>query len=268
MNTPSRWAGKPDGTNMHVAVVIPARYASTRLPGKPLAEIGGVPMIVRVARRAAQCAGAGQVVVATDDERIQRACEEHDVAVVLTVGDHASGSDRCAEVARRLEVELVVNVQGDEPFIDPAAIDLLIDVLHARPDVNMATLVHPFTDWDEFASEHNVKVVLNDAGDALYFSRSPIPHTTRQAFETHTGEPRYYKHLGIYGFRNTFLQRYTKMAQTELEIQERLEQLRALQHGERIAVAVTDYDPLSVDTPEDLERARRRAVEEEAEEAS
>jgi len=248
---------------MDVAVIIPARYASTRLPAKPLAEIGGLPMIVRVAKRAAQSAGAGQVIVATDDERIQRVCEEHQVAVALTVGDHASGSDRCAEVARRLDARIIVNVQGDEPFIDPAAIDLLIDVMHARPEVNMATLAHPFQAWDEFVSEHNVKLVLNDAGDALYFSRSPIPHTTREAFEANPGEPRYYKHLGIYGFRNAFLQQFTKMAQSELEQQERLEQLRALQRGERIAVAVTDYNPLSVDTPDDLERARRRAREEE-----
>ncbi len=246
---------------MGVAIVIPARYASTRMPAKALADIGGLPMVVRCARRAQQCSLAETVLVATDDARIVDACTAHGVDVVMTRAEHPSGTDRCAEVAATLETEWVINVQGDEPFIQPAAIDLLIALMQQRPDVNMGTLVHPCRRWDDFISPHTAKVVVNTAGEAVYFSRSPIPHATREEFETAADVPRFYQHIGLYGFRREFLLRYPQLPRTPGERQERLEQLRALEHGEHIAVAVTDYEPMHVETAEDLERVRALCAE-------
>lgn len=246
---------------MNVAILIPARYASTRLPAKALADIGGIPMVVRCAQRAQQSRLRDAVLVATDDARIRDACAAHDVEAVMTRADHPSGTDRCAEVAAGLDAEWVINVQGDEPFIPPEAIDRLIELMQARPEVNMGTLVHPCRRWKDFVSAHTAKVVMNTAGDAVYFSRSPIPHATREEFDAATAPPRFYQHIGMYGFRREFLLRYPQLSQTPGERQERLEQLRALEHGERIAVAVTDYEPMHVETAEDLARVRALCAE-------
>ena len=164
-------------------------------------------------------------------------------------------------MAERLDAEWVVNVQGDEPFIAPEAIDLLIALMQERPEVNMGTLVHPCTRWEDFVSPHTAKVLMNNRGEALYFSRSPIPHATRDAFEAAPGSPRFHKHIGMYGFRRKFLLHFPTLSQTPGELQERLEQLRALEHGERIAVAVTDYEPVHVETADDLERVRALCAE-------
>lgn len=241
---------------MDVAILIPARYASTRLPAKALADIGGIPMVVRCAQRAQHSALAEIVQVATDDPRIRDVCLEYGLDVVMTRADHPSGTDRCAEAAAALDADWIVNVQGDEPFIQPEAIDLLIRRMQERPDVSMATLVHPCRRWEDFVSPNTAKVVVNTAGDAVYFSRSPIPHASHEAFEAAPGAPRFYKHIGMYGFRREFLLRYPTLSQTPAECQERLEQLRALEHGERIAVAVTEYEPMHVETADDLDRVR------------
>lgn len=246
---------------MDVAIIIPARYASTRLPAKALAEIGGIPMVVRCAQRAQQVRAANQVVVATDDDRIMAACRQADVEAVMTRADHPSGTDRCAEVAAGMDADCIINVQGDEPFIAPDAIDQLIGLMRDRPDANMGTLVHVCTKWDDFVSPHTAKVILNAAGEALYFSRSPIPQASRAEFESNTGAGPFYKHIGMYGFRREFLLRYPTLAQTPAERQERLEQLRALEHGERIVVGITEYVPLHVETAEDLERVRALCAE-------
>jgi 3-deoxy-manno-octulosonate cytidylyltransferase (CMP-KDO synthetase) len=247
-------------------VLIPARLASTRLPDKPLADIAGIPMVVRVAQRAERSAAA-QVVVATDSDRIADACSRHGVRAVLTRADHPSGSDRLAEACELLGLEqedLVVNVQGDEPLIDPALIDAVADLLAKRPQASMSTAAHPIASVDEFRNPNVVKVVLQADGLALYFSRAPIPWW-RDGFAGGIGalpEPAPLRHIGIYGYRAGFLRAFPRMAQAPVESCEALEQLRALWHGHRIAVHVTPSDPgAGVDTPEDLERVRRHFAE-------
>jgi len=242
-------------------VLIPARLASTRLPDKPLADIAGIPMVVRVAQRAEQSAAA-QVVVATDSARIADACSAHGVRAVLTRADHPSGSDRLAEACELLGLEqedLVVNVQGDEPLIDPALIDAVADLLAKRPHASMSTAAHPIATVDEFRNPNVVKVVLQADGIALYFSRAPIPWW-RDGFAagiTALPDPAPLRHIGIYGYRAGFLRAFPRMPQAPVESCEALEQLRALWHGHRIAVHVTPTDPgAGVDTPEDLERVR------------
>ena len=247
---------------MGFTVLIPARLASTRLPDKPLADIAGLPMVVRVAQRAEQ-SGAAQVVVATDSDRIADACSAHGVRAVLTRADHPSGSDRLAEACELLGLEqddAVVNVQGDEPLIDPALIDAVADLLAKRPQASMSTAAHPIASVEEFRNPNVVKVVLQADGLALYFSRAPIPWW-RDGFATGISvlpDPAPLRHIGIYGYRAGFLRAFPRMAQAPVEACEALEQLRALWHGHRIAVHVTAADPgAGVDTPEDLERVRR-----------
>ena len=246
---------------MGFTVLIPARLASTRLPDKPLADIAGLPMVVRVAQRAEQ-SEAAQVVVATDSTRIADACSQHGVRAVLTRADHPSGSDRLAEACELLGLEqddAVVNVQGDEPLIDPALIDAVARLLEQRREASMSTAAHPIAGVDEFRNPNVVKVVLQSDGLALYFSRAPIPWW-RDGFAagiTALPQPAPLRHIGIYGYRAGFLRAFPRMPQAPVESCEALEQLRALWHGHRIAVHVTPDDPgAGVDTPEDLERVR------------
>ncbi|MFG6464657.1 3-deoxy-manno-octulosonate cytidylyltransferase [Roseateles sp. DXS20W] len=241
---------------MSYTVIIPARLASTRLPNKPLADIGGLPMIVRVARRAALSA-ASQVVVATDAHEVATACAAHGVRALMTRADHLSGSDRLAEAVELLDLAddaAVVNVQGDEPLISPAMIDACAATLAAQPDCVVATVAHALTEPSEFANPNVVKLVTDRAGRALYFSRAPIAWWRDGA-----GQPNQaLRHVGMYAYRAGFLRRFPTLAVSPLEQIESLEQLRVLWHGERIAVHVSAEQPgPGVDTPEDLERVRR-----------
>lgn len=233
---------------MNVLCVIPARYASTRLPGKPLKDIAGKPMVCRVYDRAAQAEKVSDTLVATDDVRILTAVQEHGGRVMMTRKDHPTGTDRLAEVAAaHPEADLIVNVQGDEPLIEPSLIDRLVDVFEEEPDLPMATVMTKITDEEEQRNPNNVKVVTNKGGYALYFSRSLLP------YPRHAGCP-VYKHIGIYAYRRDFLLRYAAMAPTPLETAESLEQLRALENGYRIKVVETEAQFVGVDTAEDLEK--------------
>ena len=246
---------------LRFTVLIPARLASTRLPNKPLADIGGLPMVVRVAQAAAR-SGAGRVVVAADAPAIIEACARHAVEAVLTRVDHASGSDRLAEACEHLGLDgddLVVNLQGDEPLIAPMMIDACAGLLQARPDCVMSTVAHAIDDVADFINPNVVKVVLDSQSRALYFSRAPIAWW-RDGFSsgvTRLPEPPPLRHVGLYAYRAGFLRRYPQMAPAPLEQLEALEQLRVLWHGERIAVHITaDRPGPGVDTPQDLDRVR------------
>lgn len=232
---------------MKILCVIPARYASTRLPGKPLADIAGKPMICRVYDRAVQAKCLSEVVVATDDQRVQQAVEAHGGKAMMTGKDHPTGTDRLAEVAAAYpDIDLIINVQGDEPLIEPSIIDALAAAFDSDADLKMATVMTEITDEAEQMNPNNVKVVTDRNGYALYFSRSLLPY------------PRYrkgvpvYKHIGIYAYKREFLLHYAKMAPTPLEETEALEQLRALENGYRIKVIRTDHRFVGVDTAEDL----------------
>jgi len=243
---------------LNFTVLVPARLASTRLPRKPLADIGGLPMVVRVARRAALSAAA-RVVVAADHADIVQACSLHDVAAVLTREDHATGSDRLAEACGLLGLaddDTVVNVQGDEPLIEPALIDACAALLAQQLDCVMATAGHRIATVDEYTNPNVVKVVLDNHNRALYFSRAPIP-SQRGGAAAQLPTPAPLRHVGIYAYRVRFLRKFPSLPQSPLEITESLEQLRALWHGERIAVHVTEQPPgPGVDTPHDLARVR------------
>ena len=244
---------------MSFTVLVPARLASTRLPRKPLADIGGLPMVVRVARRAALSA-ASRVVVAADDAAIVEACTRHGVAALLTRAEHATGSDRLAEACARLGLDgdaIVVNVQGDEPLIDPALVDACAALLDARGDCVVSTAAHAIDSAEEYANPNVVKVVLDAAGRALYFSRAPIPHWRDAAPPGALPAPPPLRHIGVYAYRAAFLRRFPTLAAAPLEAVEALEQLRVLWHGERIAVHVASTRPgPGVDTAEDLARVR------------
>lgn len=249
---------------MKFRVVIPARYASSRLPGKPLADIAGKPMVVRVVERALE-AGADEVIVAVDDARVQHAVEQAGYRAVMTSIHHASGTDRLAEVAEILNCaddDVLVNVQGDEPLIEPALIRECALCLSVHEQAAIATLAHPLHDLDEFLNPNVVKVVTDAQGYALYFSRAAIPWP-RDAFAANQNtdgrqSEGALRHIGLYAYRAGFLRAFTGLAPSPLERTEMLEQLRALWHGYRIAVAVTPDSPgAGVDTPEDLERVRR-----------
>jgi 3-deoxy-manno-octulosonate cytidylyltransferase (CMP-KDO synthetase) len=246
---------------MGFSVLIPARLASTRLPGKPLADIGGKPMVVRVAQRAAASA-AERVVVAADHGSIVEACAAHGVQAVLTRPEHATGSDRLAEsceLLRLVDDDIVVNVQGDEPLIEPALIDAVAALLQAQPQASIGTAAHAIADVAEFLNPNVVKVVLDAQGLALYFSRAPIPWW-RDGFAAGAATlppmtP--LRHVGIYAYRARFLRVFPHLPPAAIERSEALEQLHALWHGHRIAVHVTAAAPgPGVDTPEDLERVR------------
>jgi len=245
-----------------VVAVIPARYQSSRLPGKPLLDIGGRPMIEHVYRRAAEADSVDAVVVATDDQRIADAVEAFGGIARLTRPTHRTGTDRIAEVAAELACDIVVNVQGDEPLIDPAMITAVVAPLRADASLVMTTARRRLTDPDEFRNPHIVKVVTDTRGDALYFSRAPMPYGADAVLpgagstDLAGGTPAYV-HVGLYAFRRDFLLRYAALPQTPLEVAESLEQLRALEHGYRIRTVVTEHHSIGVDTPQDLERARR-----------
>ena len=246
---------------MSFCVLIPARMASSRLPDKPLADIAGLPMVVRVAQRA-KLSSASRVVVAADDARIMAACQAHHIDAVLTRTDHPSGSDRLAEACDLLglpDSDVVVNVQGDEPLIDPASIDAAAQLLQARSDCSMSTLAHAIDNLDDFTNPNVVKVVLDARNTALYFSRAPIAWW-RDGFAqgiTTLPSPGPLRHVGLYGYRVGFLREFPTLAQAPIEVTESLEQLRAMWHGHRIAVHITDHSPgPGVDTPEDLARVR------------
>ncbi len=233
---------------MKVVCVIPARYHSTRLPGKPLAVIAGKPMVQRVYERASLARRPDQVLVATDHELVYKAVTAFGGQAVMTSPDHPTGTDRLAEVATRLDADVIINVQGDEPLIAPEIIDELAAAFHEDDGLVMATLATPLT-AEEQQAPSAVKVVTDLAGYALYFSRSLIPYPRNQAEGlTH------YKHIGIYAYRRDFLLRYAALPPTPLEKAESLEQLRALEHGYRIKVLKTAFQSIGVDTPEDLER--------------
>ena len=231
---------------MRTLCVIPARYASTRLPGKPLADICGKPMICRVLERASRAQKPEKVIVATDDQRIYDAVRAEGSEAILTRADHPTGTDRLAEVAEAYpEVDLIVNVQGDEPLIEPSVIDDLIAPFEMDENLPMATVMVRMDDAAEQLNPNNVKVIVDKLGYALYFSRSLVPYPRAAAGPV-------YKHIGIYAYRRDFLLRYARLEPTPLERAESLEQLRALENGYGIRVLETDCRFVGVDTPEDL----------------
>lgn len=248
---------------MRTIVIIPARYASTRFPGKPLAMLAGKPVIEHVWRSAAETQCVDDVRVATDDERIAAcidAAAGHPVAVMTSL-DHKSGTDRCGEVVRKLKAEgvefdVVVNLQGDEPLVRPRDIEALVSCFSV-PEVQIATLRRRILEPAELNSPNTVKVVCSGNGNALYFSRQPIPYRRDLPLEQWLDEGRYYKHIGMYAFRSDVLLELCQLPQSSLEMSEKLEQLRWLEAGYRIAVAETDYDGIGIDTPDDLARAER-----------
>lgn len=264
---------KPDcvifarGSMMNFYVVVPARYASTRLPGKPLADLAGQPMVARVAERCGE-SRAQQVYVATDDERIASALQHLPVEVVMTREDHPSGTDRLQEVAAKLALnddDIVVNVQGDEPLIPPAVINQVAENLADNPGCQIATLCEPITDSDAIFNPNVVKVVFDCQGRALYFSRAPIPWY-RDGFAQgakDTGEGQWWRHIGIYAYRVGLLHQYVNWQPAPLEQLESLEQLRAMANGAAIHVApACDNVPGGVDTQDDLERLRKQLKQE------
>jgi 3-deoxy-manno-octulosonate cytidylyltransferase (CMP-KDO synthetase) len=253
----TRLSGKiPGKIPGKTVAIIPARYHSTRLPGKVLADIAGRPMIEHVYRRVCRAAGIDAVIVATDDERVIAAVQKFGGEAMLTSAAHRTGTDRVAEVARAITCDIVVNVQGDEPLIPP---EMIAEVVAPFRDdeVVMTTLRRQIEDDADPLSPHVVKVVVNRNDDALYFSRAPIPYSRHPAPNGQT----HFKHIGLYGYRRDFLLEFAALPQTPLEITESLEQLRALEHGFRIRTPETVHDSHGVDTPEDLERARRQLAE-------
>lgn len=264
MNIPD---SEPPLSSPPFIAVVPARLASTRLPNKPLADIGGKPMVIRVAEQA-RASGAERVLVATDSEAVCEAAAAHGFEAVMTSAAHHSGTDRIAEVAARLgwdDASVVVNVQGDEPLIDPALISAVANRLQARPDCVMATAAHAITERGEIFSPNVVKVVVDARDTALYFSRAPIPWlrdeygrtTPNSTPPSDDGAGAALRHIGIYAYRVGFLSRYPRLAPAPLEQAESLEQLRVLWHGEKIAVLRTHIMPApGVDTEQDLARIR------------
>jgi 3-deoxy-manno-octulosonate cytidylyltransferase (CMP-KDO synthetase) len=238
---------------MKTAIIIPARYASTRLPGKPLLRTTGKYLVQHVYERACQ-SRASQVIVATDDPRIVAAVESFGGRVVLTRRDHPSGTDRVAEVARRLDADVIVNLQGDEPLIDPAALDLLPAMLHRDEDADMATVAVPITSQEQWHNPNCVKVVCDACGRALYFSRSPIPFVRGGQPNFTANPPAFLQHLGLYAYRRHFLLSLATLPPEPLEELEKLEQLRVLALGRRIHVGIVRQAAVGVDTYEDYQR--------------
>jgi 3-deoxy-manno-octulosonate cytidylyltransferase (CMP-KDO synthetase) len=249
---------------MAIVAIIPARYASTRLPGKPLALIGGKPMIQRVYENASRTPGLDRVIVATDDDRILAAAKSFGAEAMLTSTEHASGTDRLAEVARKIKAELIINVQGDLPFIRPQTILGAVKPLRQNRAIPMGTVRTPIFNRNEWLNPNIVKVVTDKEGFALYFSRAAIPYLREDGVETSGaradgGNDRVwgYRHVGIYAYRRDFLLKFARMRPTALEQAEKLEQLRALSNGYRIRVAEVNETSIEVDTPEDLARAEQ-----------
>ena len=252
---------------MNVIGIIPARYGSIRFPGKALAMLNGAPLIQHVYEQARAAARLDDVIVATDDERIVQAVARFGGTAVMTNPTHRSGTDRIAEVARQRDAQVILNIQGDEPLIVPSQLDQVAEFLLAHRAVPIATLMTQLTRAEDVASPHVVKVVVDQDGYALYFSRAPIPHVrTQVSFKLQASgsmqEPvagslqpaAWYKHIGVYGYQREFLLRFPSLAPTPLEQLEQLEQLRALEHGYKIKVLETAHDTIGVDTLEDLKR--------------
>ncbi len=235
--------------------IIPARFASTRFPGKPLVDIGGKTMIQRVYEQAVLSKQLSKVIVATDDQRIFEHVRMFGGEVLLTRPEHPSGTDRCAEVAEQFpEARFILNIQGDEPFIQPEQIDLLAITLTEQRHTGIATLAKKIDQPEALDNPNIVKVVITQSGEALYFSRYPIPYIRGSEPEHRLAQHTFYKHIGLYGFQRETLQRITALSPTPLERAESLEQLRWLEQGFRIAVRITDMETIGVDTPEDLEK--------------
>lgn len=243
---------------MRAAAVIPARFASTRFPGKPLADLTGKPMIVHVLERAAQCASIGRILVATDDERIAQAVQRAGFEARMTRADHPNGTCRIEEVARTLNEDIIVNIQGDEPQIEPALVDLTVRTLAGRADFPMATLVSPFTPGEDPANPNIVKAVVGVDGRALYFSRSLVPFNR----DARADGAAPLKHIGLYAYRREFLPIFVGLPSAPLERTESLEQLRVLEHGYGILCARGEAHFTGIDTPEQyaafVERMKRR----------
>jgi len=235
---------------MKIIGIIPARYSATRLPGKPLADICGKPLIQYVYEQARKSKLLEDVIVATDDERILKAVEGFGGKAVMTSPTHPSGTDRCAEVARQIDCDFVINIQGDEPLIPPQVIDKVAEALMESDEEIPMTSAATLANKEERENSNVVKVVTDQKGIALYFSRSPIPFYRNPVAPT-------LRHIGIYGYRKDFLLKFVSLPQTPLEKTESLEQLRALEHGFKIKIVLVDYSPVGVDTPEDLERVRK-----------
>lgn len=239
-----------------VLAVIPARYGSSRFPGKALADLAGAPLVVRVAEMATRLKTVDQVIVATDDERIEAAVTAAGFRCEIT-GEHATGTDRVGEVAGRHPADIVINLQGDEPLLDPADGDRLIAALEADAVVDLATLAHPFDEATEWRDPNVVKVLVDQSGRALYFSRAAVPGAFANTDSAAGAGARLaLRHVGIYAFRLPALRRFLTLPRSPLEQAEGLEQLRALEHGMRVGVVTIAGRPIGVDTPEDLERVR------------
>ncbi len=239
---------------MEIAAIIPARYASTRFPGKPLAMANGKPLIQYVFEAVSRSSLVKRVIVATDDERIFKAVREFGGEAEMTLQNHSTGTDRISEVAKRLKTDIIVNVQGDEPLIEPDVINETVKPLMNNSEILMATLKTRIITNEELKDPNVVKVVTDRDDFALYFSRFPIPYVRDTASQPH---PAHYKHIGIYVYKKDFLLKFAQMRPTLLEEAEKLEQLRALENGYKIKVVETDYNSIGVDTPEDLERIKR-----------
>ena len=243
---------------MNILGIIPARYASTRFPGKPLVDIAGKSMIRRVYEQAKKCADLSGLVVATDDERIFNHVIDFGGLAEMTSSDHQSGTDRCAEVAKKHpQYDVIINIQGDEPYIDPAQIGLLT-ACFKNADTQIATLVKKVQTEQELFNPHSPKVVINKLSEAVYFSRSPLPHIRGQEQQNWLNYYIYFKHIGIYGYRAEILKQITKLPVSSLEKAESLEQLRWIENGYRIKVAETEVETFAVDTPEDLINLKMR----------
>ncbi|MEI6214256.1 MAG: 3-deoxy-manno-octulosonate cytidylyltransferase [Desulfuromonadales bacterium] len=248
---------------MKITAVIPARYASTRFPGKALAEIGGRPMIQHVYERASRASLVSRTVVATDDERIADAVRKIGGEVIMTSASHATGTDRLAEVAAGLDSDIVINVQGDEPLIDPGMLDQALKPFLDADALQMGTLKTRIKCLHDFLSPNVVKVVTDLSGNALYFSRSPLPFFRDKWKDLKdesfcSGKLLCYKHVGLYVYRRDFLLRFAAMPPGFLELSEKLEQLRAIENGVRIKVVETEFESIGVDTPEDLVKVQER----------
>ncbi len=243
---------------MNIIGIIPARYGSTRFPGKPLVDIDGKTMIQRVYDQCRKSTMLSSVVIATDDERIMTHVNEFGGKVMMTSPQHLSGTDRCAEIIR-MDTErtwdVIINIQGDEPYIQPEQIDLLCKCFESAK-TSIATLIKEIKTSDELFNHNNAKVILNKDGEAVYFSRSPIPYSRNYPEQEWVKHHTYYKHIGIYGYRTKMLLEISQLPKTKLEITESLEQLRWIENGYKINTAITSFESIAIDTPDDLLRIK------------
>ena len=247
---------------MKIIGIVPARFGSTRFPGKPLVDINGKSMIQRVYEQCIQASRLSRLVVATDDERIMNHVKDFGGEAVLTLPQHNSGTDRCAEVIEKSGTgswDAVINIQGDEPYIHPEQIDLLCSSFDEK-NIQLATLVKKITSVDELFNHNNVKVVLNKRNEAIYFSRSPVPYNRNFPEQDWLKYSTYYKHIGIYGYRTKTLLEVSRLAKTNLEITESLEQLRWIENGYAIRAEITTFDSIAIDTPDDLLRIKAKLI--------